>query len=176
MLEAALGNEVLPAAELTQRLGCSQATFSRLIARLGGRVLSLGRGRATRYALARDAGLALPVPAAQVDATGQLGLVAELFTIGRPSATRLAWVAGAGNRAPEIFEGLPWFMADMRPQGFLGRSFPRRVPALGLPPSIADWDDRHVLRALAQAVNLGCSPPAEEPAGSPCRLASASVA
>lgn len=46
-------------------------------------------------------------------------------------------------------DGLPWWLFDMRPQGYLGRAYAaRHGPALGLPPRLVDWDDTHVLRAL----------------------------
>lgn len=45
--------------------------------------------------------------------------------------------------------GIPWWLADMRPQGFMGRAYAsRHAQALGLPPSIAEWSDTHALRAL----------------------------
>ena len=72
----------------------------------------------------------------------------QLHTIGMLGGSRTAWVA---QRQVEIFDGLPWFITDMRPQGFIGRQFPLRIPLLGLPPSIADWGDNHVLHALSVA-------------------------
>lgn len=50
----------------------------------------------------------------------------------------------------EIYPGLPWFLNDMRPQGFIGRSFVRRHDALGLPARLADWNDDHALIAVAR--------------------------
>jgi hypothetical protein len=45
--------------------------------------------------------------------------------------------------------GLPWWLLDMRPQGFLGRAFAtRHAAALGLPSQLNDWNDTHALRAL----------------------------
>ena len=46
-------------------------------------------------------------------------------------------------------EGLPWWLLDMRPQGFVGRSFAERHgAALGLSASINDWSDSEALRVL----------------------------
>ena len=48
-------------------------------------------------------------------------------------------------------QGLPWWLLDMRPQGFMGRSFAaRHGAALGLPASINEWSDRQALHALVQ--------------------------
>lgn len=46
-------------------------------------------------------------------------------------------------------DGLPWWLFDMRPQGYLGRIYAARYgPALGLPERTTEWTDTHVLRAL----------------------------
>jgi hypothetical protein len=46
-------------------------------------------------------------------------------------------------------EGLPWWLNDMRPQGFLGRAYAHRhAPSLGLPADVRHWSDTDALRAL----------------------------
>ncbi len=46
-------------------------------------------------------------------------------------------------------DGLPWWLHDMRPQGYLGRAYAaRHAGTLGLPASLSDWNDAHALRAL----------------------------
>lgn len=46
-------------------------------------------------------------------------------------------------------DGLPWWLFDMRPQGYLGRAYAaRHGAALGLPARLTEWTDTHVLRAL----------------------------
>ena len=46
-------------------------------------------------------------------------------------------------------DGLPWWLFDMRPQGYLGRAYAARHGAeLGLPERLGDWSDTHALRAL----------------------------
>ena len=49
----------------------------------------------------------------------------------------------------QSFPGLPPFVEDMRPQGYIGRSFPAVYPELRLPGRIRDWSDDHQLIALA---------------------------
>ena len=47
------------------------------------------------------------------------------------------------------FDGLPWWLFDMRPQGYLGRAYAfRHAAKLGLPERLSDWTDTHALRAL----------------------------
>lgn len=46
-------------------------------------------------------------------------------------------------------EGLPWWIFDMRPQGYLGRAYNQRHGArLGFPARLDEWNDSHVLEAL----------------------------
>jgi len=46
-------------------------------------------------------------------------------------------------------DGLPWWLLDMRPQGYLGRAYAACHGAeLGLPERLTDWTDTHALRAL----------------------------
>lgn len=48
-------------------------------------------------------------------------------------------------------EGLPWWLLDMRPQGFLGRAYAHHHAAmLGLPTNIQHWSDNDAIRALLQ--------------------------
>ncbi len=48
-------------------------------------------------------------------------------------------------------DGLPWWLFDMPPQGYLGRAYVARHGAeLGLPKRLTDWTDTHALRALIE--------------------------
>jgi hypothetical protein len=152
-LISSLGDEALGAAELMQRLGCSQPSLSRLVRAAGLRVLTLGKAQQTLYARARPVPFEQPLPITRIDETGMPHPCGTLNALGLASGSRTAWV---GHRQVKLFEGLPWFIADMRPQGFMGRQFPVRVPQLALPTSIADWHDTHVLQALSAA---GCDEP-----------------
>jgi AraC-like DNA-binding protein len=144
----ALGDEALSAAQIMQRLGCSQPTLSRLVRAAGSQVLTLGKARQTHYARLRPAQIEQPLPITRIDASGMPHSCGALYAIGLLSGARTAWVF---QSHVEMFDGLPWFIADMRPQGFIGRQFPARIPQLGLPTSIADWSDNHVLQALSAA-------------------------
>jgi HipA-like C-terminal domain len=152
-----LGNGMHSAPELMAKLGCSQATLSREVRKAGSAVLSLGKAQRTRYVRLRPAGVSLPLPISQVDAGGQLQPLGSLYTVGMATGSRTAFDSVQGV---ELFEGLPWFVSDMRPEGYLGRQFPQRLQEAQLdaqfqsssapqvPPSIKDWSGDHVLRAL----------------------------
>ncbi len=46
-------------------------------------------------------------------------------------------------------EGLPWWLLDMRPQGYLGRAYAStHAAALGLPANPEHWGHAEVIRAL----------------------------
>jgi hypothetical protein len=47
-----------------------------------------------------------------------------------------------------VSSGLPYFLQDQRPAGFLGRAVPQRHPDLNLPQRVTDWTDDHYLRYL----------------------------
>lgn len=49
-----------------------------------------------------------------------------------------------------ITHGLPYFLQDQRPGGFIGRAVPQRYPQLNLPQRTIDWSDAHYLRYLTQ--------------------------
>ncbi len=144
----------LTARDLARDLGVSQPTMSRLLAAAGNRVVRVGRARATRYAQARDIGRAgnrWPLyrigPDARPTLLGELrSLAGDAFHFA-PERPLPAFLAG--SFADGLFPGLPWFLDDQRPQGFLGRSFVRRVAAdIGAPDDLLRWRADDVLIGL----------------------------
>jgi hypothetical protein len=138
-------------AELEQSLGQSQSTMSRLLRQLiaGGQVIRIGSRRGARYALLRAIeGIGARWPLRRIDEHGQ---VHDLGTL-------LALSGGEYllDDAPDTFEwggltqGLPYYLQDQRPAGFLGRAVPARYPELALPQRVIDWSDDHYLRYLTQ--------------------------
>ena len=131
-------------AALRAELGVSPKTLAQLVHEAGEEVLRIGRTRAIQYARTRAIeGLGRTLPVFRVD---EAGSVAPDGTLRLLWNHRIFWARpGRGT----LFEGLPPALADMAPQGFIGRSFPARFPELRLPPSISDWSDDHRLVALA---------------------------
>ena len=147
MLEGALASGPKTAAELQALLGVSQPTISRAIQASAGGVAVLGAGRATRYALYAPIEAVGPVlPVYQVDEAGRISQVGDLHVLHDDRF----WWARQDEKKGELFDGIPWFLGDMRPQGFLGRSFPLQHADLGLPPRIVDWQARHAICAMAR--------------------------
>jgi len=131
--------------EIQRKLGISQPVMSRLVREAGVRICRFGRSVATQYALPREiVGLGQNVPVFRVDESGRPHRHGGLhFLTG--GGTWLKRETGGG----QAFSGLPPFVEDMRPQGYIGRGFPALYPELRLPERINDWGDDHQLIALA---------------------------
>jgi len=138
---------VLTSAELQDLLGASQPTVSRALAPLiqSGQVQKVGAARSQRYLLPRSvSGVGREVPVMRIDAQGQPSPFARMV----PLAGGAVWVDEADGVSAR-HGGLPWFLDDMRPQGFIGRTFAHAHPELQLGNDPRHWNDDDVLRALA---------------------------
>lgn len=143
-LRLCLAQGPMAARQLVEKLGVSQPTVSRAVAALGDDVVRIGAGRSIQYAL-RDPGRGLAdVPVYRVATDGTLHRLGSLIPV-RPEGFVMRQEDGLARHS----DGLPWWLLDMRPQGFLGRAYAERhAAALGLPPRLAEWSDAHMLRAL----------------------------
>ena len=143
-VEAELSNQLLSALAvrgvahsraLQAALGRSQPTVSRLLAGLSSKLLVLGTGKRTRYALPHGI---LGLPAQQpLRAVHEDGRVEDWG--------RLSFLQGqrVHVQAPGIdllVQGqLPWFLSPLRGEGFIGRLRARELAAWGLPADPAQW-------------------------------------
>ena len=137
---------VLTSAELQTMLGVSQPTVSRALAPLiqSGQVLKVGAARSQRYVLARNVpGVGCEVQVMRIDVRGQPSPFARLV----PLEGGAFWVDEADGVSAK-HDGLPWFLDDMRPQGFMGRTFAHAHLELQLGSDPRHWSDDDVLRAL----------------------------
>jgi hypothetical protein len=142
-----LGTGVYSAPEIQQRFRLSQPTVSRLLAQLGDRVTIIGKARARRYTKLRDVrGLGGTFPIYKIDPEGNAHLSGTLYAVAQD---HFLWVPQ--NAREQLSRNLPWFIADLHPEGFVGRAFVRQLhEELGLPPRSVDWNEDHVLSALAR--------------------------
>ena len=147
-----------PSRAVAERLGVNRMTLTRLVAAAGNRVVRLGNTRATAYAVRQftRVGSDWPLFRLREDATLEdLGTVTALT--GNSFHVRISTARPNLTRAPEgdiaaFFPGLPWYLDDLRPQGFLGRSFAHGpAQALGLPADLNRWQQDDVLVALVSA-------------------------
>ena len=137
---------VLTSAELQELLGVSQPTVSRALAPLihAGQVQKVGAARSQRYVLPRNVpGVGSEVRVMRIDTQGRPSPFARLV----PLEGGAFWVDEADGVSAR-HDGLPWFLDDMRPQGFMGRTFAHAHPALQLGHDPRHWSDDDVLRAM----------------------------
>lgn len=138
------------AADLVARTGLSQPVLSRAlneIAQHTGRLATHRQGRSIVYAITRAVrSLPLAIPVHQVSHEGSASLMGALTALEGGG-----YLFGAANGRSELLEGLPWFLQDMRPQGYIGRSFrDAYAQGLGLSENLAEWSDDDVLYALSE--------------------------
>jgi hypothetical protein len=69
---------------------------------------------------------------------------------GKPSLSPLFPSQIPSRYELSIYKGIPYFLQDARPGGFLGRAVPGVFPELNLPARVVDWTDGHVLVYLTQ--------------------------
>ena len=135
--------------ELQTRLGLSQPTVSRALAALikQGRLLKVGAARSQQYLLPRHIeGVGSQIGIVRVDTQGRVSPFANMVAL---SGGRF-WVNEADGLT-QIHDGLPWFLDDMRPQGFMGQTFVQNHPELSLPADLRHWNDQHALKAMVLA-------------------------
>ncbi|MES2129168.1 MAG: type II toxin-antitoxin system HipA family toxin YjjJ [Pseudomonadota bacterium] len=133
-------------AALITALSISQPTLSRHL-RTVPDLVTFGAARARKYALRRAVpGVIAPISLSWVTEDGELASVGSLHIL------QNGWYALTKSDSNEftIYQGLPFFLRDLRPQGFLGRIEPTRNPDLGLPLDILHWTDDHTLKYLAR--------------------------
>jgi hypothetical protein len=138
---------VATSTELQAQLGLSQPTVSRALAPLiaSGEVRSLGAARSRRYLLARSVdGVDREVPIMRVDANGVVTPLGRML----PLPGGRFWVDEADG-VSQLHDDLPWFLNDMRPQGFMGRTFAAAHPELQLAADPRRWSADDALKAMA---------------------------
>ncbi len=143
-IRQALSLGLVKSRQLVEKTGLSQPTVSRALAQLGPDVVRIGAGRSIQYALCdRSRGYA-EVPVYRVSEQGQLSDLGQLIPV-RPDG----FVMMRPDRPALHSDGLPWWLHDMRPQGFMGRAYAaRHASALGLPADVEQWTDAQVMHAL----------------------------
>jgi biotin operon repressor len=135
-------------AELCQALKVSRPALWRTLQPLEktGRIVRIGSTRGARYGLAHSVdGIGGHWPLYRIDAGGAPVELGALYAIERERYLARAVLP----RIAGLTEGLPYFLQDARPAGFLGRAIPAAYPELGLPTRVLDWTDDHVLRFIA---------------------------
>jgi len=143
------------AGEIVNLLGISRPTLSRAVKGAGDLVVSRGKARRVAYAARRPLrGSMASLPLYRVDASGLPHEIARL-DLTYPDGCAADFLGDFGwplddEMRDGWFDGLPYPLQDMRPQGFLGRGFARRHAALlQVSEDPTRWSDDDVLHALA---------------------------
>ena len=144
------------AAGLAEQAGVSVATLHRLLQELGAAVVAMGKARRARYALRRPLrGDAAELPVYEVDAAGRAQLASHLALV-HPQGSCMSLADSGWPVPPEsrdgAWDGLPYPLYDMRPQGYLGRQFARTGHRrFAVSPNPEEWSDEDVVYVLSRA-------------------------
>lgn len=145
----------ISAAELASTLNISLATLHRLLNERLSSILITGKARRTRYALRRPLrGTLTDIPVYQIDEQGRISPLSTLIPV-YPGG---CWMPMEGSHWPVDdeqrqgwWDGLPYPLYHLQPQGFMGRSFARAVhQALEVPDNPLLWTDDQLLHVLMQ--------------------------
>ena len=140
---------VASSAQLQVALGKSQPTLSRALGEMAREVVVLGRQRSARYALLHDI---LGLPGQQpLWWTDERGARFEWGQLSHLGSERLHVQARGINVLTQ--GSLPWFLAPMRLQGFLGRLLARSPLAAGYDSNPERWRLDQLLALLLREVH-----------------------
>jgi hypothetical protein len=156
-------NGAMSARELAQSIGISQATLSRRIRDLGPLIERVGNSVSTQYVQRRTIrGLGSQWPIYRIDEHGRASQWGELRSFYGgfrfvPNGPAPRWLTG--EWANGIFSGLPFFLQDIRPQGYLGRAVARDVSSpLDVGTDPRNWRDDELLVYL---LTMGSNQPGD---------------
>lgn len=145
----------MQAGELAARAQISRPTLMRAVRSLGRQLIVRGQARRTAYAARRAVrGSDRSIPLFQVDAAGCGTHVANLDAV-YPNGCAAEFLKSfewplQGAMRDGWFDGIPYMLDDMRPQGFLGRHFAHHhASLLQVAEDPRQWSEDDVLHALS---------------------------
>lgn len=153
-------NGLMSSSDLAHRLGVNRSTITRHLADFQGDLVSVGNTRNARYTLRRPLQNREAIwPIYRIDECGHATLWATLESL-HPRHWRVtwpvhrpAWISHFADSS-DLWEGFPFFLSDIRPQGYIGRARIHRIaPMLGLPGDLRHWGDEGVLISLVDFGN-----------------------
>ncbi len=138
--------------DLLEHFRISRPTLSRRIGELGDSVASIGQTTSRTYAAKNPGTLELPLYS--ISESGKPQHLGTLIPLANGE-----WYLETDSKIPSLFHGefkdglfpgWPWFLADLRPSGFLGRAFAHRMARLlDFDTNPENWTDLNVARALS---------------------------
>ena len=154
-IEQLLTKSPATSADLQRALGASQTHVAKLLRGLGSKIVSVREGRSIRYMLTKNAfGGNDRLPISVVDANGNTVIVGFI----RPLAHGgyfLEKVTGIpdvllGDGQTGLFDDLPYFLDELRPQGFIGKKIAVEIASKSpeFPEDPRAWTANHVGKFL----------------------------
>ena len=148
-------NPPVSAVELSNRLDVSLPTLLRMLRERNDRVIRKGTTKAAKYALRRPLrGIAKPISTYRIDEQGK-GHICGTLDLAEPEGSfmdlkEMGWPLDEDHRTG-WWDGLPYPLYDMRPQGFLGKNFAQQTyKQLGVSANPAEWSDDDIVYALSR--------------------------
>lgn len=134
-------------AELAGACGCDRSTVTRQLKLLESQLVATGRARSTQYYLRRTANIDTPLY--RVSDAGKAEIFGTLIAV-MPQGYLVKTPQDADYC---FYDDLPWWLQDLRPQGFLGRNLAKALFNQGIVGSsdIDHWQDQDVFKALLHA-------------------------
>ncbi len=116
---------------ISEKLGISVQTLHRILHERGDQIVRLGSTKRARFALRRLLrGKNVPIPIYLIDASGQgtpVGFLDLIAPAGSFMRLQPLGLPIAQDYANGVWDGLPYPLYDMRPQGYLGRIFAKQI-------------------------------------------------
>jgi hypothetical protein len=141
--------------EIQAATGLSQSSVARQIKKMGDSVIQLQRGRSILYASTCNAfGSDDKLPLGIIDSSGKTILIAFIRPLGSGGffvePVRDVSIFLMGEKRDGLYEDLPYFLYDLRPQGFLGRQIAQAMTLQSddFPPNPNYWTTNHIGRYL----------------------------
>ncbi|MCG8410348.1 MAG: type II toxin-antitoxin system HipA family toxin YjjJ, partial [Bacteroidales bacterium] len=141
--------------EIQAATGLSQSSVARRLRELGDDIIQIQDGRSIRYAATCNAfGVDDKIPLGMVDHLGKPRVVAQLRPLShggyflQPITDISPLLLGEGKNG--LYDDLPYFLYDLRPQGFLGRQISQKL-AIHLEEFPSDprrWTNTHIGKYL----------------------------
>lgn len=133
------------ARQLTDIIKISQPTLSRSLKELGDDIVRIGAASSIQYALHNGSRGFNSAPIYRITEEGTLKTLGRLIPV-YPNGFVMEQVDGVCLHS----DGLPWWLFDMRPQGYLGRAYASAFSTqLGISSNPVDWSDSDIIRALS---------------------------
>ena len=141
---------LVSASELTAFLKVSLSTVNRQLNQLiiEGAAVRFGQGKNIKYTCIRKVpGIDQPIIVREINAQAEISVVRKL------------WVTYTGTLIETdgnvlVYDDLPWYFSNLKPQGFIGKSIARHVSSrINVPPKLENWSSDDLLRYLVNYKN-----------------------